>query len=266
MPQPPKYLRDFDSLLAVVRALRAPDGCPWDREQTHQSLTRYALEEAYELAQAIDEAEDTKIKDELGDVLLQVVLHAVIAEQRSAFEIEDVIENLNKKMIRRHPHVFADRTVSSSDEVVKNWNEIKAQEKTSKSSVDSVFDFPKQIPALIAAQKIGEKSGRFQFDWTSVPDVFAKVREEFHELEESLKSGSKDEQVHEIGDLLFSLAQLARHLDFDAEQSLRIANARFEARFRQMLVLIEKAGQKISNLSPQDIEGFWQASKKHLGK
>jgi tetrapyrrole methylase family protein/MazG family protein len=258
---PPKYLRDFASLLSVVRGLRAPDGCPWDREQTHQTLTRFVIEEAHELAEAIDDADDGKMKDELGDVLLQVVLHSVIAEQRHAFNIEDVIENLNRKMIRRHPHVFSDKTVGSANEVIRNWNEIKAQEKAAKP-VDTVFDFPRQIPALIAAQKIGEKSGRFQFDWDSPEQVFEKVREEFHELEETVPDGTPEERLHEIGDLLFSVTQLARHWKIDAEQALRVANTRFEKRFRTMLDLIEASGRDIKKMRPEDIENVWQDAKK----
>lgn len=263
MEKTPQNLRTMEALTAVVRTLRGPDGCPWDKEQTHRSLTRFLLEESGEFIETIDKSDDKAMCEELGDVLFQVILHAQIAEERKAFSLADVIETLNEKMIRRHPHVFGDVKATTSDEVIKNWNQIKAQEKT-KSDLDRVFDFPKAVSPLLASQKIGERSGRVRFDWPNVKDVFAKVSEEFAELESALDSGTLDEQGHEIGDMLFTLVQLARHLKLDADGLLRETNLRFERRLRCMFELIAGSSKELADLSTDDIETLWQTAKRRV--
>lgn len=262
MPQAPHQRRDFSALIQVVEALRGPDGCPWDKEQTHQTLTRFAIEEAHELAEAIDEGQDKAIKEELGDVLLQVVLHSEIARQDGRFTIEDVIETLNEKMIRRHPHVFGDVEVSSSREVLDNWTAIKAKEKGQTSNQPAPFAIPKDLPALIYSQKIGEKTRRARFDWSELTEVLVKVKEELAEFEEAAQAGVFEQMEHELGDLLFTVAQLARFFKADAEQALRKTNRRFERRYMKMQELALAQSKVFSELDSAEKESLWQAAKK----
>lgn len=268
MPKPPQNLRHFQSLVQVVEALRGPDGCPWDKEQTHQTLTRFAIEEAYELGEAMDSGNPDLIRDELGDVLLQVILNSEIARQAGQFDVHDVIENLNEKMIRRHPHVFADVKVGSSDQVLANWTEIKAAEKGEKKSDAKPlsFDIPVGLPALLRAQKIGEKTTRVGFDWGTAEECWGKVDEEFGELREALDDlKSNPESIaaaeSELGDLMFSLAQLARHLHLDSEQAIRKTNTRFENRFRKMQDLVKAAGLDWNTIPSGDKEAYWKKAK-----
>ncbi|MGE4132489.1 MAG: nucleoside triphosphate pyrophosphohydrolase [Bdellovibrionales bacterium] len=270
MPKAPEKLRDFDSLLKVVEFLRGPEGCPWDKEQTHQSLTRFAIEEAFELSEAIDSKNKDEIKEELGDLLLQVVLHSEIARQEKTFDIHDVIQILNEKMIRRHPHVFGDKKVNSSAEVLSNWADIKAAEK-GQSSARPTWSIPAGLPALVRAQKIGDKTEKIGFDWPGFKEVWTKVREEFGELEAELdqleKNSPNNKHEHllsELGDLMFTLAQLARHLKGDAEQILRQTNRRFESRFTLMQDLIADDGMRWTDLSPAEKETYWQKAKAKL--
>lgn len=274
MPKAPENLRDFSALLKVVEFLRGPDGCPWDKEQTHQSLTRFAIEEAHELADAIDSGNSNEIREELGDLLLQVLLHSEIARQEGLFDISDVIEVLNSKMIRRHPHVFGDVKVKNSNEVIANWTEIKAQEK-GKAKEKLAFDIPAALPALIRAQKIGEKTEKIGFDWETVSAVWDKVNEEIGELAHELKvlgsaetapesQSNVDRVAAEIGDVFFSLAQLARHMGLDAEQTARNANQRFESRFKKMQELVTQDGKSWGALTTQEKEAYWGRAKKAL--
>jgi tetrapyrrole methylase family protein/MazG family protein len=272
MPKAPENLREFSSLLKVVEFLRGPDGCPWDKEQTHQSLTRFAIEEAFELGEAIDGGDVEEMKGELGDLLLQVVLHSEIARQEKRFDVFDVIATLNEKMVRRHPHVFGDVKVKNSGEVLANWSQIKAAEKGQK---EFVFDIPVALPSLIRSQKIGEKTEKIGFDWDSPAAVWDKVKEEIGELEKELHSLGDHESVDasaanlariegEIGDAFFSLAQLARHLGLDAEQCSRKANAKFETRFAKMRELVKVAGKDWDKLGNDEKEKFWQLAKREL--
>lgn len=262
MPLPPKKLREFESLVQVVESLRGPDGCPWDKEQTHKTLTRFAIEEAYELSEAIDGGNPSLIKEELGDVLLQVILNSEIARQDGQFDVHDVIETLNEKMIRRHPHVFGDVKVGTSDEVLKNWTEIKAEEKGTTTKKPLSFDIPQGLPALIRSQKIGEKTTRVGFDWGNAEECWDKVKEEFGELREALDLKSRTEIESELGDLLFSLAQLARHLQMDSEQALRMTNTRFETRFTKMQELVKDDGKDWETLPHDQRESYWKKAKK----
>jgi tetrapyrrole methylase family protein/MazG family protein len=251
MVQPPVNLRTFEALRQVVTALRGPDGCPWDKEQTHRSLTPYAIEEAFELVDAIEMGSRDEIVEELGDYLLQVVLHAELGRQDADFTLEDVLEAINSKMIRRHPHVFGDTPAKNSDEVLANWAVLKSQEKPKPS--DS-FGLPTGLPALQKAQKIGGKTKGYAFDWTQANEVLAKVEEELGELRAELVSGNQQRQQAEMGDLLFSLAQLSRHLGFEAEQALRETNRRFETRFFKML---GRASQ-LPGSKPVDLQAYFK--------
>lgn len=252
----------FKSLVQIVERLRGPDGCPWDKAQTHSSLKPYLLEESYELFEAIDIGDLNEIKQELGDVLLQVMLHSQIAADNGAFDLGQVIKILNEKMIRRHPHVFADTKADSPEEVVKNWNQIKSQEKG--ASKNPFANIPQSLPALMRSWKIGQKSIRYNFDWENVQQVLDKLDEEVAELKEAIADQSKAEIELEIGDVLFSVAQVARHLDLEPEQALRKTNAKFETRFLKMKELCENDGKSISDLKVQELEKFWVQAKKLL--
>lgn len=325
MVKAPDNSRVFESLVKVVEALRGPEGCPWDKEQTHSTLTRYAIEEVHEYVDAVENGDDQEMCEELGDVLLQVVLNAEVAKQRGAFGIDDVVEAICKKMVSRHPHVFGDVDASNdptvtvtapnlgsvfgadaktSDEVLANWQVLKAKEKAAKStsankssasvdggadlkmSVKKDFGLARGLPALMAAQKIGEKTAHLNFDWSSADAVVLKVREELDEVLEEMKpsrpqaanissfgmtntktsadGSNKAANIRlksELGDLLFSVVQLCRHLNVDSEQALREGNRKFEKRFFTAVQLCEQSGHDWMKLEASDRENFWRQAK-----
>ena len=261
MQQTPKDTRAFSALVKVVEALRGPDGCPWDKEQTHSTLTQYAIEEAHELAEAIDQNDWRGIVEELGDLLLQVVLHSEIGRQNGQFAVEDVIQSITEKMIRRHPHVFGDVKVSGRNEVLANWVQLKDKEKSSGGWASSI---PSSLPALVRAQKIGDKTVRRGFDWSTAEEVLQKVEEEIVELRQAIDKKDFENQQEELGDVLFTLVQVARHLHFDAEQALRKSNRKFETRFQKMLELIRQDEKVQANLSIVELEQYWQKAKAQL--
>jgi len=197
----------FNQVMSIMRRLRAPGGCPWDAEQSHESLKRYLLEESYEVLEAIDSGSDELLKEELGDLLLQPVFHAAIAEERGAFTIEDVLASLSDKLIRRHPHVFGDQVITDSEAQVANWEKIKKAEKGEERR-SALSGIPPHLPALMKAQKITEKASRVGFDWEHVDQVMAKVLEELHEFEEAMEQGRQDRMEAELGDLLFAIVNL----------------------------------------------------------
>lgn len=276
----------LSSLLEIVAALRAPDGCPWDREQTHRSLVPYVLEEAHELAEAIEGGRDSEIVEELGDVLLQVVLHAQIASETKRFSIDHVIGAIADKMVRRHPHVFqkdGEKNLTAN-QVVSRWQEIKKEEKAENpgaaNGIRFRFDVPLTLPSLLRSAKIGEKTGRLRFDWPNWQGVLAKVEEELGEVKTALRESktpvfvpkegpetgtSRDPVACEIGDLLFSVAQLARHRGLDPEQCLREANSRFERRFGILRELAEDRertdGRNWDSRSQDELEALWRTAK-----
>jgi tetrapyrrole methylase family protein/MazG family protein len=226
-------------------------------------LARFAIEEAFELAEALDGGSSEKVKEELGDVLLQVLLNAEIARQEGRFDLSDVIETLGRKMVRRHPHVFGEVKVKDSQQVLRNWDQIKKAEAT---AAGEGFAIPQALPALLRAHKIGEKTERLGFDWPSIGEVMGKVREELVELEEAIASGETKAIAHEVGDLLFSVAQLARHASIDGEQCLRRCNSRFEARFHEMRRRAASDGKNWADLSDTEKESYWRDAKAHLAK
>ena len=223
-------MSNFEKLVSIMETLRSDKGCPWDREQTHESLRPYLIEEAYEVLDAIDTKDDNELKIELGDLLLQVVFHAQLAHEEGRFSIEDVSGAVTEKLIRRHPHVFGDVKADTSDQVLENWEKIKQREKGpgKKSVLDGL---PSQLPALLKAFRIQEKVSRVNFDWQDVKEVFGKVREEIYELEEAHDSTDQAAQEEEFGDLLFSMVNLARHLKITPEDALRFTNEKFIKRF-----------------------------------
>lgn len=272
-------------MVRIVAQLRGPGGCPWDQEQTSRSLTPYIIEEAHELVDAIDSGNRNEIIEELGDYLFQVILQAQVAADQKQFDLESVLRILNDKMIRRHPHVFAgtEQSPINSEKVLENWDEIKRNEKP-----DSIFRLPKNLPALQYAHKLGAKSARWKFDWShesGVPTalrVLEKVDEELNELKEALETWLKAAPtkswepfhqaleaknpealhlVHEMGDILFALAQLARHLGFQAEDSLRGCNHRFENRFETMLDIGKHNQESFQKLTAEEMENLWLRAK-----
>lgn len=261
----PTDLKSFQSLIEIVAALRGPEGCPWDKEQTHQSLTQFAIEEVYEFIETVDRKDDTAMKEELGDVLFQVALHSQLAEERSAFTISDVLNELNSKMIRRHPHVFGDEKASSSQEVLENWEVIKKKEKPQKKKTEN-FDIPPALPALQRAFKIGKKTQKTGFDWTSPSDVKAKIFEELNEVEEAISFNQNDKIAEELGDLLFAVAQYVRHLNHEPESCLRLANRKFERRYFAMLESCRLRGIDFESLESSEKENLWRQVKKDLSK
>ena len=257
---PESELGYFTTLVSIVQRLRAPGGCPWDREQTHASLKRNLLEECYEVLEAIDRGESGPLAEELGDLLVQIVFHGDIAQEKGDFNIADVITGVNRKLVRRHPHVFGDVEVADAREVERNWERLKAQERTEKGiSKSPVEGIPKDLPALVYAQLMQDRVARAGFEWEDVSGVLDKVQEEVEELR---RAETVAERIHEMGDLLLVMVNLCRWLDFQAEDALRQANARFSARYTRMEELANDAGEVFAGLPLGEKEAFWQQAKK----
>jgi MazG family protein len=257
----------FTRLVNIMDRLRAPGGCPWDREQSRESLRPYLIEEAYEVLDAIDERDPASIKDELGDLLLQVVFHAQIAAEQGDFDVADVCTAICDKLERRHPHVFGSTVVRDSAEVTRNWAAIKAEEREARgASRTAIAGLPSSLPALLTAHRLGEKASRVGFDWSSVDGVLAKVREEFRELEDALAAGDINHAADELGDLLLALASLGRHLGHSAELTLRSATGRFRARFREMERQADAEGRPLSGRAPEDLDHLWREAKRALAR
>lgn len=255
--------RDFADLVALMHRLRAPAGCPWDAEQTHRSLRPYLLEEAYEVLDAIDDGSDSALCDELGDLLLQVVFHAELAAERGAFTIGDVIEGLSAKLVRRHPHVFAETQVSSSAEVERNWSAIKRveREKAGLAAPSAIDGLPRALPALARAHRMGEKAANVGFDWNCAAAVRDKIDEELAEVDLALAATDPAALEEEIGDLLFAVASFARLSGIQAESALSAALVKFDARFRRLEQHLAHSGQAIHDLESADLEALWQRLK-----
>jgi len=251
----------FDQIMTIMRRLRAPGGCPWDAEQTHESLKRYLLEEAYEVIEAIDTGSDELLKEELGDLLLQPVFHAAIAEERGAFTMDEVLETLSDKLIRRHPHVFGDQEIKDSEAQITNWEKIKKTEKGDQRR-SALSGIPPHLPALMKAHKISEKASRVGFDWEHVDQVMAKVLEELHEFEEAMGQGNQNRMEAELGDLLFAVVNLGRFLSIDPEEALRKTITRFQNRFSHIEESLHTNGRHIQDASLHEMEALWSEAKK----
>ena len=251
----------FDKLLKIIETLRSPEGCPWDREQTHESLKPYAIEEAHEVAEAVDGGNPEMIADELGDLLLQVVLHAQIGKEQGTFTIEDVLDTLSAKMVRRHPHVFSDTEVSGTGEVLKNWEAIKKQEKAKKDHKSVMDGIPLSLPGLYRAGKIQKKAARVGFDWPDTAGPIHKIQEEIEEFSREIETGDRQAMISEFGDILFSLVNLSRKMDFDAEDSLRMATSKFEKRFRQVEKFAEEEKRDMHDCTLEELDAWWDRAK-----
>jgi tetrapyrrole methylase family protein/MazG family protein len=250
----------FDDLLAIMRRLRGPGGCPWDAEQTHESLTRYLLEESYEVIEAIDMKSPEMLREELGDLLLQPVFHAAIAEEAGAFTMADIIQTLCDKLIRRHPHVFGDMEILDSSAQIENWEQIKKAEKGEERR-SALSGVPPHLPALLKAQKITEKAARVGFDWEHVDQVVAKVMEELHEFEEAMAEGDNGRMEAELGDLLFAIVNLGRFLSINPEEALRKTIHRFQQRFRHVEESLHAQGRRMNDASLKEMDMLWEEAK-----
>ena len=246
-------------LRAIVSLLRSPEGCPWDREQTHESLRAGLLEEACEVIDAITKGDDANLREELGDLLLQVVFHTDLAAERGAFTLEDAAQHTCEKLIRRHPHVFGDGDASDTQAVLRQWEQIKREEKGASASI--MADIPRALPALIRAANIQKKAARVGFDWPDTTGVIDKFREELAELSVELESGDPKKLEHELGDVLFTAVNMARKIGVEPELALEHANQRFIARFQHMEKAAAANGQKLEDLTPRDLEKLWESAK-----
>lgn len=253
--------KNLEELISIIEKLRAPNGCPWDREQTHYSLRPNMIEEAYEAVDAIDENDMPHLKEELGDVLLQVVLHSQIAKEEGAFDIEDVARELNEKLIHRHPHVFGNAKINNSQDVLNAWDKLKAEEKTER--ISAMDGLSKSQAALIAAQKMSKRAVKQGFEWACEEDLYNCIKSEYEEFKQAKAEGDKLHMEDEFGDILFATVNLARWNKIDAEQALLKANKKFEARFRKME---ELAIKPLKEYSLEEYDKLWKQAKKELLK
>lgn len=267
----------FADFVAVQARLRAPGGCPWDREQTHLTLRTYLIEEAYEVLDAIESGKSEHLAEELGDLLLQVLFHADLAREAGAFDISHVITGIQDKMIRRHPHVFGNVKAETSGEVLKNWAQLKAKEKQKASENSGAIKgkdvarppsalegVPRHLPALLEADQLTRKAAHVGFDWENVEGIFEKLQEEIAELQSALPTSDRRAIEEEIGDLFFSLVNLARFLKLDPEVALKQANLKFKNRFEQMEAQANSAGIPLAELSKEELENLWASAKAKL--
>jgi len=253
-------MKEFSGLVRIMQKLRRPRrGCPWDLAQTPQTIKEYVLEEAHELVEAIDNGRDEEIKEELGDLLLQIVFLARLAEEKKKFSIRDVIATISEKLVRRHPHIFAQVKVSGADEVKANWEKIKIAEKNKESVIS---DYPSAMPALLLANRIASQASGVGFDWGDAAKAFVKVDEEIGELRAEIRAGAAAEVENEIGDLLFAVANVARLLKVNPEFALARTNKKFTDRFRHMEAELKKSGRDIRDATLAELDALWDQAKR----
>ncbi len=253
----------FETLVSLMARLRAPGGCPWDREQNFDTIRKYTLEETYEVLDAIDRRDWDGLREELGDFMLQAVFYAQMAQEEQRFSISDSLDAINEKLVRRHPHIFAGETASTGEEVLKRWDQIKAQEKKAKADqpqglLDGV---PRAMPALVEAQQIASRAAGVGFDWSNADEVLQKLDEEVRELNEARRAESADAMEDEIGDLLFVIVNLARFVKVDPEQALRRTNTKFRRRFGHIERRLGQQGKQVAGTPLSELEALWQEAK-----
>lgn len=256
-----KEAYDISDLIRIMRILRAPDGCPWDRVQTHESIRQNFIEETYEAVEAIDKGDSPLLKEELGDVLMQVIFHSLMEEEAGRFDFNDVCNDVCQKLIIRHPHVFGNIEADTPQEVLKNWDAIKMQTKSQKSTADSVDDVARSLPALMRAQKVQKRSAKSGMDFRSAEEAAQKVPEEQRELFAAIDSGDKARIEEELGDLLFSVVNIARFAGVDAEQALYRSTDKFAKRFRAVEALAQERGIDMKNAPDSLIDSLWEEIK-----
>ena len=252
---------DINDLIHIMRILRAPDGCPWDRVQTHESIRQNFIEETYEAVEAIDKGDSPLLKEELGDVLMQVIFHSLMEEEAGRFDFNDVCNDVCQKLIIRHPHVFGNIEADTPQEVLKNWDAIKMRTKSQKSNADSVDDVARSLPALMRAQKVQKRSAKSGMDFRSAEEAAVKVPEEQRELFAAIDSGDKTKIEEELGDLLFSVVNIARFAGVDAEQALTRSTDKFAKRFRAVEALAKERGIDMKNAPDSLIDSLWEEIK-----
>lgn len=255
----------MDDLLKIMQILRLPDGCPWDREQTHESIKKNFIEETYEVVEAINKNDSHLLCEELGDVLMQVVFHAEIENEKGVFNFSDVTDGVCKKLIERHPHVFSDVTVNSTDDVLTNWDAIKSKSKNRKSQTDKLLSVPRELPALMRAQKLQEKAKKVGFDWDDVSGAVDKIKEETAELQKAIQLSDTENAEEELGDLLFSAVNTARFLKIDAEEALTKSSDKFLKRFSVVEQLAKERSIDMENTSLQELDKLWDEAKIIIG-
>lgn len=254
----------IEDLLRIMEILRSPGGCPWDAEQTHESIKKSLIEETYEVIEAINKNDKDLLLEELGDVLLQVVFHSQMEKEAGVFDFSDVADGICKKLIERHPHVFGEVKVSSTDEVLSNWDDIKRKSKGQKTQGSSMLKVPKELPALMRAQKIQSKAKKAGFDWDDVSGAFDALESEIKELKTAVNSENSDAVEDEFGDVLFSCVNIARFIGVDSEQSLSRANDKFMSRFLIVEKLAEERGIDMKNTPIDELDKLWDEAKKIL--
>lgn len=254
--------KTLTDLINVVKKLRSPKGCPWDRVQTHETLKPYLIEETYEALEAIEQKDTEKLCEELGDLLLHIIFHAHLAAENKKFDIYDVIASILGKMVRRHPHVFGRKKFKSIEQVWKNWDHTKRKETKDKSRLGLLKNLPAALPALYRAEKVQRRAARVGFDWNSVAGAWAKVFEEIRELKKLISAKNKEKIKEEIGDLLFSVVNISRKLEIDAEDALRFSTEKFIRRFHFLETTARKLGQSLEKIPLDEKEKIWQESKK----
>lgn len=256
----------YDALKEIIRKLRAPDGCPWDREQTHDSLKRYLIEETYEALEAVDSGDPSRLCDELGDVLLQVVLHAEIASEQGQFTMDDVVHGVAAKMIARHRHVFGDAEAATAEEVVALWERVKKVEKGHGTHAQNLRDVPPHLPALMRGYKVQHKAAKAGFDWDHIDGAWQKVHEEVAELQAAAVAGNKAHMEEELGDLLFAVVNVSRFMDIQPELALSGTIEKFIRRFSQVEELAARNGQKLEEMTLADMDLLWDRVKEQEKK
>jgi len=257
---------NFKNLVEIMETLRSKDGCPWDKEQTHESLKSCLIEEVYEIVDAVDSKDSEQLKEELADLFFLIIFYCKIADDSNNFDINNVLETCLEKMTRRHPHVFGDKTAEDASEALNQWNEIKKKEieakQNGKNSNQSIVDnVPNHMPALQKAQKVQKKVARVGFDWEVIEDVIAKVHEELEEVKEAINNKEKEQIAEEIGDLLFAVVNLSRFLKLDSEDLLRKSISKFTGRFKKVEMRVAALGKKIENCSLGELDGIWNEIK-----
>ena len=261
MEYPVKEKYNFDDLVEIVKILRSPGGCPWDREQTHKSIRSNFIEETYEAIEAIDNDDKELLKEELGDVLLQVALHCEMEREENSFDINDVCDGICKKLIIRHPHVFGDVVAEDTQTVLNNWDNIKKETKHQETYTDTLNAVAKSLPALSRAQKVGKRAKKAGMDFRTAEDAFSCIQSEHDELKEAIQSGNSQQIEEEFGDLLFSCVNTARHLGIDAEQALSKATEKFIRRFHQTEQLVTESGRNMPDLPIEELDIYWNQAK-----
>ena len=252
---------NIDDFLHIMKLLRSPGGCPWDIEQTHKSIRKNLIEETYEVIEAIDKDDTTLLCEELGDLLMQIIFHTQMEEEKGTFTFDDVCDGICKKLIVRHPHVFGDVTVNDSGEVLKNWDEIKRKTKGQKTTGESMQSVPRELPALMRAQKLQQKAAKVGFDWDDISGTIEKIGEETNELKSAVENNDAENQIEELGDLLFSVVNVSRFIKCDSEEALTFASDKFLNRFIKVEQLAAERGIDMKSSSLEELDRLWDEAK-----